>query len=78
MGYLLIQVITNAVLVFFSNEFVELLLGLRTMCGPFGHSWLKKPKSERIDIELVSFHYWTCLGKLIILVWSNVKLARPP
>ena len=28
-----------------------------------GKKWLKKPKSERNDIELVSFHYWTRLER---------------
>ena len=46
------------------------LLGLRAKCGK---KWLKKPKSERNDKELVSFRYWTRLDELIILVWSNVK-----
>ena len=32
-----------------------------------------RPKSERNDIELVSFHYCTRLDELIILAWSNVK-----
>ena len=55
-------------------------LGYFRVCAPNvahvatgGKKWLKKPKSERNDIELVSFHYWTRLDKLIILVWSNVK-----
>ena len=66
-----------------SNEFVVIgrantdnlgiLLGLRAKCGPCGEKWLKKLKSERNDIELVSFNYWTRLDKLIILVWSNFK-----
>ena len=54
-----------------SNEFVVIcrastdnlgvLLGLRVKCVQFGHRWQKvaqKPKYERNDIELVSFHYW--------------------
>ena len=47
------------------------------MCAPYvatgGKKWLKKTNSEQNDIELVSFHYWTRLDELIILVWSNVK-----
>ena len=31
-----------------------------------GKKWLKKPKSKRNDLELVSFHYWTRLDELII------------
>ena len=35
-----------------------------------GKKW---KKSEWNDIEVVSFHYWTRLDALIILVRSNVK-----
>ena len=37
-----------------------------------GKTWLKKPKSEQNDLELVSF-LWNRLNEFIILVWSNVK-----
>ena len=48
-----------------STDNLGVLLGLRAKCGK---KWLKKPKSERNVIELVSFHYWTRLDELIILV----------
>ena len=58
-----------------STDNLGVLLGLRTKCGPRGKKWLKKPKSERNDIELESFHYWTRLDELVILVGSNFKIG---
>ena len=47
--------------------------------GKFCHlwlkKWLKKPKSERNDMELRYVHHLTRLNDLIILVWSNVKIG---
>ena len=40
-----------------------------------GKKWLKKPKSERNEMEHRYFHHWTRLNELIILVWSNVKIG---
>ena len=52
-----------------SNEFVVIgrastdnlveFLGPRAQCGPCGKKWLKKPKSERNEMELRSFHHWS-------------------
>ena len=52
-----------------STDNLGVLLGLRAKCGHRWQKWLKKPKSERNDIELVSFHYWTRLDELVILVF---------
>ena len=76
-----------------SNEFVVIgrlstdnlgvLLGPSAQCGPCGHRWQKvaqKLKYERNEMGLRSFRHWTRLNELIILVWSNVKMAKlwPP
>ena len=37
-----------------------------------GKKWLKKPKSERNDIELLSFHYWTRLDVAARLILSQL------
>ena len=71
-----------------SNEFVVIgrastdnlgvILGLHAQCGQCGHRWQKvaqKTKSERNKMELKSFHHWTRLNKLIILMWPNVKIG---
>ena len=49
-------------------------LGILWVCAPNvahvstgGKKWPEKTKSERNDIEHVSFHYWPRLDELIIL-----------
>ena len=41
-----------------------------------GEKWLKIPKFERNDIELVSTHNWTRLDELIILAWSKLESQK--
>ena len=41
-----------------------------------GKKWLKKPKPEANEMELLFLHHWTRLDELIILVWSNVKIGQ--
>ena len=55
-----------------STDNLGVLLGPRAQCGK---KWLKKTRSERNEIQLISFHHWTRLDELIILVWSNVKIG---
>ena len=62
-----------------SNDNLGVLLGPRAPMLPMwpqvAKSGSKKPKSVGNEMELRSFHHWTRLDDLIILVWSNVKIV---